>query len=89
MIINLLQLKPHFYIPRKGIARPQSQFSHSCVFERLMYLCRQTNRGNMPRNSFSGIYVSNFRYCVFAVWASNALRGLLNMNAKKELTFRL
>ncbi len=24
-------------IPRKGIARPQSQFSHSCVCERLIY----------------------------------------------------
>ncbi len=25
------------YIPRKGIARPQSQFLHSCVCERLVY----------------------------------------------------
>ncbi len=26
-----LQRKSHFHIPRKGNARPQSQFSHSCV----------------------------------------------------------
>jgi hypothetical protein len=29
-----LQGKSHLCIPRKGIARPQPQFPHSCVFER-------------------------------------------------------
>jgi hypothetical protein len=32
-----LRRKPHLYIPRKGIARPQSQFPHSCVCERFVY----------------------------------------------------
>jgi hypothetical protein len=29
--------KSHLCIPRKGIARPQSQFPHSCVCERFLY----------------------------------------------------
>ncbi len=32
-----LQRKSNFYIPFLGIARPQSQFSHSCVCERFRY----------------------------------------------------
>ncbi len=32
-----LQREPHLCIPSLGIARPQSQFSHSCVCERFMY----------------------------------------------------
>jgi hypothetical protein len=31
-----LQRKSHLCIPRKGIARPQSQFPHSCVCERFI-----------------------------------------------------
>ncbi len=31
-----LQRKSHLCIPRKGIARPQSQFPHSCVCERFL-----------------------------------------------------
>jgi hypothetical protein len=32
-----LQRKSHLCIPRKGIARPQSQFPHSCVCEQFIY----------------------------------------------------
>ncbi len=32
--MNELQRKSHLCFPRKGIARPQSQFPHSCVCER-------------------------------------------------------
>ena len=32
-----LQRKSHLCIPRKGSARPQSQFSHSCAFEQFIY----------------------------------------------------
>ncbi len=34
---SALQRKSHLCIPRKGIARPKSQFPHSCVFERFIY----------------------------------------------------
>jgi hypothetical protein len=30
------------YIPRKGIARPQSQFPHSCVCEQFIYYHRRS-----------------------------------------------
>jgi hypothetical protein len=33
-IYTALQRKSHLCIPRKGIARPQSQFPHACVCER-------------------------------------------------------
>ncbi len=95
------------------IDRHQSQFPHSCVFERFIYSQDRSTFfscssrigrpivGIYKRSQthecwnwdlgctipFLGIFVSNFQYFVFAVWASNALRGLLNMNAKKELTF--
>ncbi len=52
-----LQRQFRLYIPFLGIARPQPQFSHSCVFERFInsqdqstYFLRQnrqTHRGNM------------------------------------------
>jgi hypothetical protein len=32
-----LQRKSHLCVPRKGIARPQSQFSHLCVYDRFIY----------------------------------------------------
>jgi hypothetical protein len=56
---STLQEKFHFCIPRKGFARPQSQFSHSCVRERFVQYIhriglhiflqqnRQTDRGNL------------------------------------------
>ncbi len=34
---HALQRKSHLCIPRKGIARPQSQFPPSCVCERFIY----------------------------------------------------
>ena len=34
---HTLQRKSHLCVPRKGIARPQSQFTHSCVCERFIY----------------------------------------------------
>jgi hypothetical protein len=52
--LTTLQGKSHSCIPRKGIARPQSHFPHSCVCEQ--FTCgphtflqqnRQTNRGNI------------------------------------------
>ncbi len=33
-----LQRKSHLCIPRKGIARPQSQFPHSCICERFIHI---------------------------------------------------
>jgi hypothetical protein len=52
-----LQRQFRLYIPFLGIARPQSQFPHSCVFERFIYFQdqssyflqqnRQTHRGNI------------------------------------------
>ncbi len=50
-----LQQKSHLYIPRKGIARPQSQFLHTCVCERFIYsrigphifLQQNRDRGNI------------------------------------------
>ncbi len=53
-----LQRKSHLCIPFLGIARPQSQFPHSCVCERFIYSQdrptyilpaaeRQINRGNI------------------------------------------
>ncbi len=32
-----LQRKSHLCVPRKGLARPQSQFPHSCVCERFIF----------------------------------------------------
>jgi hypothetical protein len=52
-----LQRNLDLYIPRKGIARHQPQYPHSCVCE----------------PSILGIFVSNFRHCVFAVWVRCAL----------------
>ncbi len=37
IVHSTLQRKSHFCVPRKGIARPQSQFPHSCVCERFIY----------------------------------------------------
>jgi hypothetical protein len=58
---------------RKGIARPQSQFPHSCVCERSIHFhdrstyfpAAEWDRGRAV--PFLGIFVSNFRYCIFAV----------------------
>ncbi len=68
----------HVCIPFLGIARPQSQFPHSCVMSDL-YILRSVHTlhifscsrigwklGLWPRNSFSGNI--GFEYCVFAVW---------------------
>jgi hypothetical protein len=33
----VLQRKSHLWIPFLGIARPQSQFPHLCVYERFVY----------------------------------------------------
>ena len=58
-ITFLYALQPQFrlYIPFLGIARPQPQFPHSCIFERFIYSQdqftyflqqnRQTHRGNI------------------------------------------
>ncbi len=55
--ITLLQRPFRLYVPFLGIARPQPQFPHACVFERFIYsqdqsTCflqqnRQTHRGNI------------------------------------------
>jgi hypothetical protein len=89
-----LQLQFRLYIPFLGIARPQPQFPHSCVSERVIhifpgsvhifppaekadpsweYIIRsQThecgNRDWGPDIPFLGIFVSNFRHFVFAVY---------------------
>ncbi len=94
------------FIPRKGIARPQSKFPHSCVCERSIdypsfgpLIFHQQNRQTDQRKHihvnhsqkhecrnwdwsravpFPGIFVSNFRYCVFAVWGLNP--GMLRLS---------
>ncbi len=106
----------HLCILRKGMARPQSQFAHSCVSERFMYSwnrstyfpkAEQTDRSweNINRAQtlecgnwdcdrpipFLGIFVSNFRYCVFAVHVHAVLQptislkpiSLINLNTYK------
>ncbi len=80
----------YFCIPFLGIARPQSQFPHSCVCGRFIYsqdrsayFLQQYRQigGGINRSQthecgnwesgrailFLGIFVSNFRYCFFAV----------------------
>ncbi len=61
-ISHELQRNFDLCIPRKGIARPQSHFSHS------HWDCSRA----VP---FLGIFVSNFRYCVFAVCTQAAAFG--------------
>ncbi len=78
IVPSTLLRKPHLCIPRKGVARPQSQFPHSCVS--VIGLCiprigphifqQQTDTwmcklGLRSRNS--KIFVSNFQFCVFVV----------------------
>ncbi len=56
-LLRTLQRQFRLYIPFLGIARPQSQFPHSCVCEQFIYSQdrstnflqqkRQTNRGNI------------------------------------------
>ncbi len=56
-VIGTLQQKSHLFIPCLGIARPQPQFQHSCVYERFIYSQdrstyflqqnRQTDGGNI------------------------------------------
>ena len=43
-----LQRKSHLWIPGKGIARPQSQFPHSCVCERDLYTYSQDRSTYFP-----------------------------------------
>ncbi len=88
---TVLQRKSHLCIPFLGIARPQSQFPHSCVCEGFIYprigLHISSTRigrpivgyinhsktpecGNWdwdPNIPLLGIFVSKFRYFVFAV----------------------
>ncbi len=94
-LIIMLQRKSHLCIPRKGIARPQSQFPHPHIF---LPQNRQTDLGNIQITHrhmivdcgnlywgrgipFLGIFVSNYRYCVFAVW-SRRLQSLICKAAK-------
>jgi hypothetical protein len=66
-LCDTLYRESYLCIPRKGIARPQSQFRNSCVCERFIYSQdRSVDRwwkyinhdtwklGLRPRNSFSG-----------------------------------
>jgi hypothetical protein len=46
---NALQRKSHLCIPFLGIARPQSQFPHSCVCERFIY-SQDRSTYIMPQN---------------------------------------
>jgi hypothetical protein len=49
-----LQRKSHSCIPRKGIARPQSQFTVPCVCERFIYL--QNRQNSRIGRTILGIY---------------------------------
>jgi hypothetical protein len=87
-----LQRKSHLCIPRKGLARPPSQFPHSCVCERFIYSqdrstyfpaaeLWQTDPWEYINHSqtipFLGIFISNFRYCVFAVHTNPTVKFAL------------
>jgi hypothetical protein len=71
--VNELQRRSDLCIPRNETARPRSQFPHSCICERFIYSqdvgksheCRNWERGRTV--SFLEIFVSKFRYSVFAV----------------------
>ncbi len=108
MWMHALQRKSLLCIPRKEIARKQSQFPHSCVCEQFLYshifsaadkayrswdyINRlQTHEcGNWDWGRaipFLGIFVSNFRYCVFAVWVDKKMgyrRGKEWLSGSKE-----
>jgi hypothetical protein len=56
---DALQRKSHLCIPFLGIARPQSQFPHSCVCERFTYSQdRSTYFLQQNKQIDSGIYKS-------------------------------
>jgi hypothetical protein len=99
-LTTTLQIYFDFCIPRRGTARPLSQFPHSCVCERFIYshdrstyfpaaeyadgsweyiiAHRNMRVGTGTVVPFLGIYVSNFRYSIFAVQgscSSNLLKG--------------
>jgi len=59
-------MKSHLCIPKKEIARPQSQFPHSCVCERFIYSqdqCTYFPAAEWADRSWE--YIN--RYCVYAV----------------------
>jgi len=45
-------------IPRKGIARPQSQFPLSCVYERFLYSHNRSAYSPAGKSGILGIYKS-------------------------------
>ncbi len=96
--------KFHWCIPRKGITRPQYQFSYSCVCERFIHSqdpstyfpaadigslivgiyksLTDTCSGNSDwgrKIPFLGIFVLNFRYCVFAVLVENPVKKIYDL----------
>ncbi len=79
-----LQRKSHLCIPFLGIARPQSQFTHSCVCERkpIMGIYKSLSGlwmwklGLRPHNSFSGEICFEFSVlCLCSVTLSPYKKG--------------
>ncbi len=63
-------------IPRKGIARPQSQFPHSCVCERFIYsqdLSAYSAAGQYVDRSWDYINRSQTHECGNKKWAAQLL----------------
>ncbi len=53
-----MQWKSQLYIPRKGMARPQSQFPQSCVCERFIHSHDRSAAGKYVDRSWEYIYKS-------------------------------
>ncbi len=68
-----LQTRSDLCIPRNETVWPRSQFLHSCICERFLYMCRNWERGRAV--SCLGMFVSNFWYSVFAVQVATSCRS--------------
>ncbi len=59
-------------IPSKGIARPQSQFPHSCVYERRLFCCRKVS-GPVRTIPFLGKHKCDFHCSAVGIYCSKVL----------------
>ncbi len=74
-----LHRKTYLYIPPLGIARPQSQFPHSCFCERFIYSAGSVRIFSCSRigRSMVGIYKSLTDTCMWklGLWLRNSFFG--------------